>query len=58
MLNKNDSEKIKRLVEDNIKMKLRIKALLDNIAALEKEMNRNFERFKIFITNNPNLSEE
>ncbi|CAK93569.1 unnamed protein product (macronuclear) [Paramecium tetraurelia] len=58
VLNKNDSEKIKRLVEDNIKMKLRIKNLLDNIAALEKEMNRNFERFKLFISNNPNLSEE
>lgn len=46
------------MVEDNIKMKLRIKGLLDNIAALEKEMNRNFERFKLFITNNPNLTEE
>lgn len=57
-MSKNDSEKIKRLVEDNIKMKLRIKTLLDNIAALEKEMNRNFERFKLFITNNPNLSDE
>lgn len=39
-------------------MKLRIKTLLDNIASLEKEMNRNFERFKLFITNNPNLSDE
>ena len=57
-MSKSDSEKIKRLVEDNIKMKLRIKTLLDNIASLEKEMNRNFERFRLFITNNPNLSEE
>lgn len=39
-------------------MKLRIKALIDNIALLEKEMNRNFERFKLFVTNNPNLTEE
>jgi len=32
-------------------MKLRIRNLVDNIASLEKEMNRNFERFKLFIMN-------
>lgn len=39
-------------------MKLRIKTLIDNIASLEKEMNRNFERFRMFISNNPNLTDE
>lgn len=32
-------------------MKLRIKTLLDSITDLEKEINRNFERFKLFVMN-------
>lgn len=32
-------------------MKLRIKSLLDSITDLEKEINRNFERFKLFVMN-------
>ena len=39
-------------------MKLRVKALIESVEALEKEINRNFERFKMFITNNPNLTDE
>lgn len=46
------------MVEENIKMKLRVKALIESVEALEKEINRNFERFKMFITNNPNLTDE
>ena len=39
-------------------MKLRVKSLIESVEALEKEINRNFERFKMFITNNPNLTDE
>lgn len=39
-------------------MKMRIKNLIDNVNALEKELGRSFERFKTFIMNNPSLSEE
>lgn len=58
IINKLDSDKIRRVVEENIKMKMRIKNLIDNVNALEKELGRSFERFKTFIMNNPSLSEE
>ncbi|CAD8132675.1 unnamed protein product [Paramecium octaurelia] len=57
VINKTDSEKIKKLVEDNIKMKFRIKNLIDSVAGLEKEYNRSLERFRLFIQNS-NISED
>jgi hypothetical protein len=38
-------------------MKLRIKTLMDSVADLEKEINRNYDRFKAFIMNS-NMSDE
>ncbi|CAK85452.1 unnamed protein product (macronuclear) [Paramecium tetraurelia] len=57
VINKTDSEKIRKLVEDNIKMKFRIKNLIDSVAGLEKEYNRSLERFRLFIQNS-NISED
>lgn len=50
-LSKADQEKIKKLLEENIKMKMRIKTLVDSVTDLEKELGRNFERFKAYIMN-------
>lgn len=56
-LTKQDQDKIKKLAEENIKMKLRVQQLLDSIGDLQKEINRNFDRFKAFIMNS-NISDE
>lgn len=38
-------------------MKLRIRTLLDNVKDLESEINRNFEKFRVFIVSS-NIPEE
>lgn len=57
VMSEKDKERFKGLVEENYRMKLKLKELLDEIKLLEKENKGALERFKNFI-NNSNLTEE
>lgn len=45
--------KIKRLLEENIRLKLRIRDLIELTKDLEKENDRNIDRFKNYISSLP-----
>ncbi len=56
-MNEKDKEKFKALLEENIRMKLKLKELVDEIKLIEQENKINIKKFKDFIMNS-NLTDE
>lgn len=53
-----EKEKFKKMAQDNIRMKLKLKELFDVITSLEKENKDNMQKFKNWIMADPNLTDE
>lgn len=56
-MNDKDKEKFKQLLEDNIRMKLKLKELVDEIKLVESENKNSLKKFRDFIMNS-NLTDE
>lgn len=53
-----EKEKFKKMAQENIRMKLKLKELFDVITELERENKDNMQKFRNFIMADPNLTDE
>ncbi|KRX10902.1 hypothetical protein PPERSA_12026 [Pseudocohnilembus persalinus] len=58
VMGENEKDKFKKLTEENIRMKLKLKELLDTIMQLDQENKDNMKNFRNFIMSDPSLTEE
>jgi hypothetical protein len=56
-MNDKEKDKFKNIIEENIRMKLKMKELIDELKAIENENIQNLKRFKNFIMNS-NLTDD
>ena len=49
-LGKEDSGKTRKIIEENIKMKIKVRELIEQIKELEKDNEKNLEKYKLYLS--------